>query len=81
MLFIQLDPIMGGREIMKIALNTYSLRKEWAEMTQKSLDPVVNLCKMCGITEIELFDRHYNNDSKKLTEVQKELEKNLIYSC
>jgi sugar phosphate isomerase/epimerase len=50
---------------MKIALNTYSIRKEFPAMTKKSWDPVFQLIDWLGVKEIELFDRHFTPPTLK----------------
>lgn len=57
---------------MKIALNTYSLRKEWGILTMGgSYEPVVNFIKMMdGVDEVEMLDRTFNSDPKELKKAQ-----------
>ena len=54
---------------MKIALNTYSLRQEWSLMTMDGFGPVEKLLKMVPeIKDVELFDKTFESDVKKLEE-------------
>ncbi len=48
-----------GEPKLKVALNTYSLRNEWAMLTMKGLDPVFKICKDAKVDEVELLDRHF----------------------
>jgi len=64
---------------MKIALNTYSLRKEWAIITTDGYGPVVNFINLLdGVNEVEMLDRTFNSDPKELTKAQEAFAQNGI---
>jgi sugar phosphate isomerase/epimerase len=54
---------------MQIALNTYSLRKEWKFFSQKEWAPFFKMAEMVGIKQVEVLDRHFlGEDMKNLRE-------------
>ncbi len=59
---------------MEIALNTYSLRKEWFILTSMGMDPIYEILEMLDIKEIELYDGSYQKDPEKLNDIKKKLE-------
>lgn len=50
---------------MQIALNTYSLRKEWKFFKKDKWAPVFRFCEMAGITQFEVLDRHFEDWNMK----------------
>jgi sugar phosphate isomerase/epimerase len=66
---------------MKIAFNTYSLRKEWQTLTSNltNFDPIVKFVKMMeGVDEVELLDRSFKSDPKLLKTIQEVFDSNGI---
>ncbi len=59
---------------MKIAFNTYSIRKEWFLMSSLGMDPIYNILDMLDISDVELYDGSYQKDPKKLSDLKKKLE-------
>jgi sugar phosphate isomerase/epimerase len=57
---------------MQIALNTYSLRKEWGALTAgENYLPIVKFIKMLeGVSQVELLDRSFNSDPKILAKIK-----------
>ena len=52
---------------MKVAFNTYSLRKEWSKLTSNftNFEPIVKFIKMMdGIDEVELLDRAHHKTTQ-----------------
>ncbi|MHA1892298.1 MAG: sugar phosphate isomerase/epimerase family protein [Promethearchaeota archaeon] len=57
--------------IMKIALNTYSLRNEWELMKNiGGWDLIIKVIKMIDVEDVELLDSSFHSDPKMLEEIQ-----------
>ncbi|MHA1681310.1 MAG: sugar phosphate isomerase/epimerase family protein [Promethearchaeota archaeon] len=55
---------------MKIALNTYSLRKEWElVMGIAGIEAIIKIIKMLDISEIELFDQSFHSEVSELENI------------
>jgi sugar phosphate isomerase/epimerase len=61
---------------MKIALNTYSLRKEWGLLSDKNYAPFLKFLKMLNVGQVELISEHFEYSSHKLGEIKQVLSDN-----
>lgn len=58
---------------MDIALNTYSLRNEWGLYMMDNYAPLLRVIDELGVQQVELLDRHYENNADRLTAIQQVL--------